>query len=72
MLAKGDIAIATSRKPEALKFDGASDKNFLAVGMDVTDQESVAAAFDKAVEKFHKIDVVVKEGEHSVISLYTY
>ena len=59
-LKQGDIAIATARKPESLSFAdvGATKDNFLALALDVTEQSSIDAAFEKAVEVFGRVDVV--------------
>lgn len=58
ILDKGDIAIATARKPETLSFKGTSDKNFLALKLDVTKEEDINSVFDQAVKKFGRVDVV--------------
>ena len=59
VLAKGDIAVATARKPETLTFEGTTKDNFLALALDVTSKSSIDAAFKAAVEQFERIDVVV-------------
>jgi len=58
-LNNGHNVVATSRKPETLpKFEGATDKNYLGIALDVTKRDSVNNAFDEAVKKFKTIDVV--------------
>jgi NADP-dependent 3-hydroxy acid dehydrogenase YdfG len=52
VLSKGDIAVATARNPDKLKFEGATEKNFLALALDVTDKNSIDQAFKKAVDQF--------------------
>lgn len=58
ILDKGDIAVATARKPETLSFKGTSDKNFLALKLDVTKKEDIDNVFDQVVKKFGRVDVV--------------
>jgi len=55
VLERGDIAIATARNPDKLSFDGTTEKNFLAVGLDVTDKSSIDKAFKQAIDKFVRI-----------------
>ena len=57
-LKEGDKVVATARNSSKLKFEGANDSNFLAVDLDVTDTSSVDKAFDAALKKFGRIDVV--------------
>lgn len=58
-LENGHKVVATSRKPEKLpKFKAATDDNFLAVALDVTDKDSIEKAFKAALDKFKQIDVV--------------
>lgn len=59
ILDKGDIAVATARKPESLSFNGTSDKNYLALKLDVTQDADIDAAFKTAVDKFGRVDIVV-------------
>ena len=58
VLDKGDYVVATARKTEQLEFSGTNDKNYLACRLDVTDKKSIQAAFDEALQKFGRIDVV--------------
>ncbi|KAK7043903.1 hypothetical protein VNI00_008069 [Paramarasmius palmivorus] len=60
VLAKGDIAVATLRKPEVLselqsKYDSSK---LLLVKLDVTKPEEIKAAFAEAIAKFGRVDVV--------------
>ena len=72
ILAHGDIAIATARKPDQLSFEGTTEKNFQKLKLDVTDKKEVAAVFEEAVKRWGKVDVVVNNagfglaGESSV------
>ena len=59
VLDRGDIAVATARKPQGLSFKGTSEKNFLALKLDVTNKSDIELAFEEAVSKFGRIDVVV-------------
>jgi len=58
VLQKGDYVVATARNSSKLSFEGANDSNSLLVDLDVTKKESIDNAFDAAVKKFKKIDVV--------------
>jgi len=67
ILNKGHTAIATARKPDSLSFQGSQEgKNFLALKLDVTDQDSIDDAFKKAVDTFGKIDVVVNNAGYGL------
>ncbi|KAJ4388978.1 hypothetical protein N0V93_006440 [Gnomoniopsis smithogilvyi] len=66
VLAEGDIAVATARDSSKLKFDNTSSKNFLAVDLDVTKQQSIDAAFDKALSQFKRVDVVVNNAGYGL------
>jgi NAD(P)-dependent dehydrogenase (short-subunit alcohol dehydrogenase family) len=57
-LAKGHKVAATARKSSALSFNGGSDQNLLLVDLDVTEKKSVDAAFQAALKKFGRVDVV--------------
>merc|ERR1712228_37558 len=60
ILKNGCTAVATGRNPDKLQgFKGATKDNFLALKLDVTDQSSVDAAFEKATQTFGRVDVVV-------------
>ena len=58
VLQKGDYVVATARNSSKLSFEGANDSNSLLVDLDVTKKESIDNAFDAAIKKFKKIDVV--------------
>ena len=55
---KGDIAVATARNPSQLSFLGTNEMNFLALELDVTSKDSIDKAFENAVAKFGRVDVV--------------
>ena len=60
VLASGDNAVVTARKPEVLT-DIVKDypETSLTAALDVTDVDSIKAAVDAAVEKFGTIDVLI-------------
>ncbi len=61
LLAQGHRVVATSRKLAALKveIDPIFQDVFLPVEVNLNDEYSIARSFEKAIEKFGKIDVVV-------------
>lgn len=65
-LSEGDKVVATARNSSKLKFDGANDSNFLATDLDVTDSSSVDKAFDAALKKFGRVDVVVNNAGYGL------
>ncbi|KAL8744590.1 MAG: hypothetical protein Q9190_003183 [Brigantiaea leucoxantha] len=66
VLDAGDIAIATARKPETLSFKGANSGNYLATKLDVTKQEDINSAFQKALAQFGRVDVVVNNAGYGL------
>lgn len=52
---------ATARSSSKLDFSshGANEHNYLAVDLDVTSKDSINSAFDRALAKFGRVDVVV-------------
>lgn len=65
-LEKGDHVVATARNSSKLKFDGTNDKNYLAVDLDVTSKQSIDKAFDAALKKFSRVDVVVNNAGYGL------
>ena len=70
-LAKGDIVVATLRKPEALKElqDRTPAEKLLVLKVDVKNEEDVLNAFAQAKEKFGRIDVVINNAGHGMGSV---
>lgn len=64
-LSEGDKVIATSRNSSKLSFNGTKD-NYLAVDCDVTDEKSVATAFEKGLAAFGRVDVVVNNAGYGL------
>lgn len=70
VLDRGDVAIATARKPSVLKFEKATEDNYLALKLDVTDPQSIKTAFSKAVERFGRIDVAVNNAGYGLTGCF--
>jgi NAD(P)-dependent dehydrogenase (short-subunit alcohol dehydrogenase family) len=66
VLKNGDYVVATARNSSKLSFDGANDSNSLLVDLDVTKKDSIDAAFDAAIKKFKRIDVVVNNARYGL------
>jgi NAD(P)-dependent dehydrogenase (short-subunit alcohol dehydrogenase family) len=66
VLQKGDYVVATARNSSKLSFEGANDSNSLLVDLDVTKKESIDQAFDAAIEKFKRVDVVVNNAGYGL------
>ncbi|ESZ91430.1 putative Uncharacterized oxidoreductase [Sclerotinia borealis F-4128] len=70
VLDRGDVAVATARKPETLKFERTNDKNFLALKLDVTSQSDIENSFKFATDKFGRIDVVVNNAGYGLAGVF--
>ena len=70
VLRKGDIAVATLRKPEILSdLQGIYPASrLLVLKLDVTKVDEIAAAFAQTKEKFGRVDVVFNNAGYSVLA----
>ncbi|KAF2864606.1 hypothetical protein BDV95DRAFT_629316 [Massariosphaeria phaeospora] len=66
VLQKGDYVVATARNSSKLSFEGANSSNSLFVDLDVTSQESINSAFEEAIKKFKRVDVVVNNAGYGL------
>jgi NAD(P)-dependent dehydrogenase (short-subunit alcohol dehydrogenase family) len=66
VLQNGDYVVATARNSSNLSFDGANSSNSLLVDLDVTKQDSIEKAFDEAIKKFNRVDVVVNNAGYGL------
>lgn len=66
VLKNGDHVVATARNSSKLSFEGANDSNSLLVDLDVTDRKSIDKAFEAAINKFKRIDVVVNNAGYGL------
>lgn len=63
----GDAVVATARKIEQVAdLEGQSPERALALGLDVTNQEQVDAAFHKTLQRFGRVDVLVNNAGYGV------
>ena len=70
VLQKGDIAVATLRKPDILSDLATrwSTSQLLVLKLDVTDSSNVKAAFAQAIATFGRIDIVFNNAGYSMFS----
>ncbi|CAO2653573.1 Nn.00g029840.m01.CDS01 [Neocucurbitaria sp. VM-36] len=66
VLKNGDHVVATARNSSKLSFDSANDSNSLLIDLDVTNKESIDKAFDAAIGKFKRVDVVVNNAGYGL------
>jgi len=70
ILENKDHVVATARDSSKLKFDGTTESNYLAVDLDVTSQSSIDKAFDTALKKFGRVDVVVNNAGYGLAGVF--
>ena len=68
-LAAGDRVVATARRPETLAdLVAEHGDNVLPIALDVTVASAVAAAFERAVARFGRLDVIVNNAGYANLS----
>lgn len=70
VIKNGDTVVATARDPSKLSFANTSEKNYLAVALDVLDKSSIDAAFASALDKFGRVDVVVNNAGYGLCGAF--
>lgn len=66
VLKNGDYAVATARNSSKLSFKDATETNSLLVDLDVTKKDTINKAFEEAIKKFKRIDVVVNNSGYGL------
>src|SRR5688572_19625110 len=69
-LAAGHQVVATARKPESVIAALGASERLLAVPLDVTKSEQVAAAVRAATERFGRIDVLVNNAGYGHLGVF--
>jgi NAD(P)-dependent dehydrogenase (short-subunit alcohol dehydrogenase family) len=67
-LRRGDVVVATARRPETLDdLVAAADGRVLALPLDVTDPAQIQAALDAATARFGRVDVLVNNAGYGSV-----
>lgn len=68
-LSRGDVVIATARRPEALNdlVEGAPEGRAHALALDVTAPEQVSQVVDGAIKRFGRVDVLVNNAGYGSV-----
>lgn len=66
VLQNGDYVVATARNSSKLSFPDANETNSLLVDLDVTKKDTIDKAFEAAVKKFKRVDVVVNNAGYGL------
>jgi NAD(P)-dependent dehydrogenase (short-subunit alcohol dehydrogenase family) len=66
ILQNNNHVVATARNSSKLKLDGTSESNYLAVDRMSRADESINRAFEAALKKFGRIDVVVNNAGYGL------
>jgi NAD(P)-dependent dehydrogenase (short-subunit alcohol dehydrogenase family) len=67
-LVRGDIVVATARRPEALaELATSAPERVLTVPLDVTREDQIEAAVAAALERFGRVDVLVNNAGHGSV-----
>jgi NAD(P)-dependent dehydrogenase (short-subunit alcohol dehydrogenase family) len=68
VLNSGDYLAATARNIDSLKFENTTADNYLPLKLDVSVTSDIHAALSAALDRFKRIDVVINNAAHGLIS----